>query len=95
MPQYKDRFGRPTDANGKILRGAGAQEAAEESKINNAGAGGLGAVAARARAARAQASPTPEAEEPKAEERAESAIDRQLRLRREAKEKATPYPKSR
>ena len=90
MPQYKDRFGRPTDANGKILRGAGAQEAAEESKINNAGAGGLGAVAARARAARDQASPTPEAEE-----RAESAIDRQLRLRREAKEKATPYPKSR
>lgn len=79
----KDKYGNVTG-----YRGSGAQGAAEESNINNAGPGGLGGLAARAKAKK-------EASEPKAEEIAESAIDRQLRLRREAKEKATPYPEKR
>lgn len=47
MPQYKDKYGRATDAQGRIIRGAGAQGAEDESRINNAGAGGLGAIAAK------------------------------------------------
>lgn len=82
----KDKYGNTTG-----YRGSGAQPAAEESKINKPPAGGLGALAAANRAKKTEAS------EPKAEELAESAISRQLRLRREAKEKAaaTPYPQSR
>lgn len=80
----KDKYGNVTG-----YRGSGAQAAAEESKINKPPAGGLGALAAANRAKKAEAA------EPKKEETEESAIDRQLRLRREAKEKATPYPQSR
>lgn len=58
MADGKDKYGRTVDAYGRVVRGAGAQEAAEESKINNAGAGGLGGLAARAKA---KASPTPDA----------------------------------
>lgn len=56
MADGKDKYGRTLDRYGRVVRGAGAQEAAEESKINNAGPGGLGGLAARAKA---KASPTP------------------------------------
>ena len=56
MPQeYTDKYGRKRSAvTGELVRGGGAQGAAEESKINKPGA--LGAAAARAGAS---PSPTP------------------------------------
>jgi len=50
----KDKYGRTLDRYGRVVRGAGAQGAEEESQINKPGA--LGAAAA---AARAKASPSP------------------------------------
>lgn len=44
MAELKDKYGRPVDRNGNLLRGAGAQGAAEGSRINP---GGLGAIAAK------------------------------------------------